>query len=499
MVMSMTDVLPPLGADALLIDEFGDELLGSGLINSLGLVSALLLVQEQSSQGIPTLSPARLALDALSMNLLNLEPALASLSSSVPAGLLASLQGEAEALPWSDLLGQAQTLVNELVEGVSSLDGLPLEALGLESLATLLDDLQVLDAQLPDVLDITSLAGAPGVLAGLTESQLPLDVQGESVSHGAEVASPILDQESDSRWDGVDEVLTTAESGVAPVVSATGPATGSTEQGQVPSPVVNVPETLAPVTAPVQDGVATVLPPVENLVGVVPGVVEPVVDGVVAVVDQTTDVVETVVDAVDGATDLVSEVVQDLLTSPGDLPETLVDGVDQVVDVVDEVVGETTELVDDVTEVVNDVVTDTVDNLLDVLEPVTDLLAGGDLGDADGLLEPVTDLLAGGDLGDTDGLLEPVTDLLAGGGEGASLIDDITEVVDQPQSLLDGLSELDPVTDVVADLGTDLPIVDEVESGLPLVSDLTAGTLPLVQAPSDEEGGGGLLGTGLLG
>jgi hypothetical protein len=39
--------------------------------------------------------------------------------------------------------------------------------------------------------------------------------------------------------------------------------------------------------------------------------------------------------------------------------------------------------------------------------------------------------------------------------------------------------------------------VGDVVSELPLVSDLTGGTLPLVQAPSDEEGGG-LLG-GLLG
>ncbi|MBW8469096.1 MAG: hypothetical protein K0M67_12590, partial [Thiobacillus sp.] len=385
----MTDVLPLVGADSSLIDEFGDELLGSGLINSLGLMSALLLVQEQSAQGIPTLSPAKLALDALSMDLLNLEPALASLSSSVPAGLLSSLQGEAEALPWSDLLGQAQTLVNELVAGVSSQDGLPLEVLGLESLTTLLDDLQVLDAQLPDALDITSLAGVSGVLAGLTDGQLPLNALDGVVPHAAEVASPVLDQEGGL---GVVDVLTSTVSGVVPEVS-------TPEPGE--SPMVNAPETLAPVTVPVQDGVAGVLPPVENLVSLVPDVVEPVIDGVVEVLDEVTDVVGSVVGAVDGVTDLVGDVVQDLLTSPGDLPETLVNGVEQVVDVV------------------TDVETGTVDNLLDVLgstdglgdagglvEPVTDLLAGGDLGDTSGLVEQVTDLLAGGDLGDTSGLVE---------------------------------------------------------------------------------------------
>jgi hypothetical protein len=513
MVMSMTDVLPIAGADALLLDEFGDELLGSGLINSLGLVSALLLVQEQSAQGFPTLSPAKLALDALSLDLLNLEPALASLSSSVPPGLLSALQGEAETLPWSDLLGQAQTLVNELVAGVSSQDGLPLEALGLESLTTLLDDLQVLDAQLPDALDITSLSGVSGVLAGLTDGQLPLD---GLVPHAAEVASPVLDQESGL---GVLDVLTSTVSGGVPGLS-TGEPGGS--------PVVNAPETLAPVTAPVQDAVAGVLPPVENLVSLVPGVVAPVVDGVVEVLDQTTDVVETVVGAVDGVTDLLGNVVEDLLTSPGDLPETLVDGVEQVVGVVEDVLGETTELVGDVVDVVGDVVTGTVDNLLDVLgstdglgdagdllspvtdllsggglgdagsllEPVTDLLSGGGLGDAGSLLEPVTDLLSGGDLGDAGSLLEPVTDLLSGG-EDASLIDTLTGVVEEPQSLLDGLTDLGSVTDVVTDLASDLPVVGDVVSGLPLVSDLTGGTLPLVQAPSDEEGGG-LLG-GLLG
>ncbi|MBU4279870.1 MAG: hypothetical protein KKG49_13475 [Gammaproteobacteria bacterium] len=504
----MTDVLPIAGADALLLDEFGDELLGSGLINSLGLVSALLLVQEQSAQGFPTLSPAKLALDALSMDLLNLEPALASLSSSVPAGLLSSLQGEAEALPWSDLLGQAQTLVNELVAGVSSQDGLPLEALGLESLTMLLDDLQVLDAQLPDALDITSLAGVSGVLAGLTDGQLPLNALDGVVPHAAEVASPVLDQESGL---GVEDVLTSTVSGV------------STEP-----PVVNAPETLAPVTAPVQEVVAGVLPPVENLVGLVPGVVAPVVDGVVEVLDQTTDVVETVVGAVDGVTDLLGNVVEDLLTSPGDLPETLVDGVEQVVGVVEDVVGETTELVGDVVDVVGEVVTGTVDNLLDalgstgglgdagsVLEPVTDLLSGGGLGDTGSVLEPVTDLLSGGGLGDTGSVLEPVTDLLSGGGLGdtgsvlepvtdllsgggdASLIDALSGVVEQPQSLLDGLTDLGSVTDVVTDLASDLPVVGDVVSELPLVSDLTGGTLPLVQAPTDEEGGallGGLLG-----
>ncbi|NWF44284.1 hypothetical protein F3K02_03305 [Hydrogenophaga sp. D2P1] len=546
----MTDVLPIAGADALLLDEFGDELLGSGLINSLGLVSALLLVQEQSAQGFPTLSPAKLALDALSMDLLNLEPALASLSSSVPAGLLSSLEGEAEALPWSDLLGQAQTLVNELVAGVSSQDGLPLEALGLESLTTLLDDLQVLDAQLPDALDITSLAGVSGVLAGLTDGQLPLNALDGLVPHAAEMASPVLDQESGL---GVVDVLTSTVSGGVPGVS--------TE-----SPVVNAPETLAPVTAPVQEVVAGVLPPVENLVGLVPGVVAPVVDGVVEVLDQTTDVVETVVGAVDGVTDLLGNVVEDLLTSPGDLPETLVDGVEQVVGVVEDVVGETTELVGDVVDVVGEVVTGTVDNLLDalgstgglgdaggLLEPVTDLLSGGGLGDAGGLLEPMTDLLSGGGLGDAGSLLEPVTDLLSGGGLGdagsllepvtdllsggglgdagsllepvtdllsggglgdagsllepvtdllsggvdASLIDTLSGVVEQPQSLLDGLTDLGSVTDVVTDLASDLPVVGDVVSELPLVSDLTGGTLPLVQAPTDEEGGallGGLLG-----
>ncbi|UCU94162.1 hypothetical protein [Hydrogenophaga taeniospiralis] len=523
----MTDVLPIAGADALLLDEFGDELLGSGLINSLGLVSALLLVQEQSAQGFPTLSPAKLALDALSMDLLNLEPALASLSSSLPPGLLSALQGEAETLPWSDLLGQAQTLVNELVAGVSSQDGLPLEALGLESLTTLLDDLQVLDAQLPDALDITSLAGVSGVLAGLTDGQLTLDALDGVVPHAAEVASPVLDQESGL---GVVDVLTSTVSGV------------STE-----SPVVNAPETLAPVTAPVQEVVAGVLPPVENLVGLVPGVVAPVVDGVVEVLDQTTDVVETVVGAVDGVTDLLGNVVEDLLTSPGDLPETLVDGVEQVVGVVEDVLGETTELVGDVVDVVGEVVTGTVDNLLDalgstgglgdaggllepvtdllsggglgdagsLLEPVTDLLSGGGLGDAGSLLEPVTDLLSGGGLGDAGSLLEPVTDLLSGGGLGdagsllepvtdllsggvdASLIDTLSGVVEQPQSLLDGLTDLGSVTDVVTDLASDLPVVGDVVSELPLVSDLTGGTLPLVQAPTDEEGGallGGLLG-----
>ncbi|MDO9146966.1 MAG: hypothetical protein Q7U52_04785 [Hydrogenophaga sp.] len=511
-----TDILPIAGADTSLLDEFGDELLGSNLINSLGLVSALLLVQEQSAQGFPTLSPVKLALDALSMDLLNLEPSLASLSSGVPTELLSSLLGEAEALPWSDLLGQAQALADELLASVSSQDGLALEALGLESLTTLLDDLQVLDTHLPDALNITSLAGVSGVLAGLTDGHLPLAAQDALVPHAAEVASPVLDQESGL---GEVDVLTSTVSGGVPGVL-------TDELGG--SSVVNAPETLAPVTAPVLDVVSGVLPPVENLVSLVPGVVAPVVDGVVEVLDQTTDVVETVVGAVAGVTDLLGNVVEDLLTSPGDLPETLVDGVGQVVGVVEDVVGETTELVGDVVDVVGDVVTGTVDNLLDVLgstdglgdagsllEPVTDLLSGGGLGDAGSLLEPVTDLLSGGGLGDAGSLLEPVTDLLSGGGlgdagsllepvtdllsggEDTSLIDTLTGVVEQPQSLLDGVTDLGSVTDVVEDLASDLPVVGDVVSELPLVSDLTGGTLPLVQAPSDDEGGG-LLG-GLLG
>jgi len=489
MVMSMTDVLPIVGADALLIDEIGDELLGSGLISSLGLVSALLLVQEQAAQGFPTLSPAKLALDALSMDLLNLEPALASLSSGVPPGLLTSLQGEAEAMPWSDLLGQAQAVANELLAGVASQEDLPLEVLGLDSLTTLLDDLQVLDTHLPDALDITSLGGVSAVLTGLTDGQHSSDgsslgVLDQVVSHASEVASPLPGQESGL---GIADVLSSTVSGVVPGVLTT----GSTEPVDLPSAVVNAPQTLIPVTAPVEDAVAGVLPPVESLVNLVPGVIEPVVDGVVEVLDQTTDVVGTVVGAVDGVTDLVGNVVEDLLTSPGDLPETLVEGVEQVVEVVEDVVSETTELLGDAVDLVGDVVTGTVDNLLDVLGPT------GDLGDAGGLLEPVTDLLSGGGLGDADGLLAPVTDLLSGGGEGVSLIDSITGVVEQPQSLLDGLTDLDSVTDVVESLASDLPIVGDVVSGLPLVSDLTGGTLPLVQAPSDEEGGG-LLG-GLLG
>lgn len=413
----MNDVLPIVSSATLLTDVDRDELPGAGLINSLGLVSALLLVQEQSAQGLPTLSPVQLALDALNMNLLNLEPGLVSLSSAVPPELLASLQSQAEAMPWSDLLGQAQSQASELVAGAVSQDDGSLSALGLESLTALVDNLQVLDQQLPDAMDLASLQGLAGVVPDAAGGDTPLEgldgLDGLDVFDGlagagdlGEVVSPFVDD----------------------LVGGVEPGAG------VPtSPVIDAPETLAPVTSPVQDVVTEVVAPVESLVALVPDVVEPVVDGVVGVLDQTTDVVEPIVTAIDTTTDLVADVAGDLLTSPEDLPATLVDGVDQVVDSVDAVVDETT----------------------DLLEPVTDLVTEG----------------------------------------GTNLVDAVVGVVEEPVPLLEEIVE--PVTEVVTGLGEELPLVEEVVAEVPLVSDTTGGTLPLVQQPSGEESGGtlgGLLG-----
>ncbi|AOW14636.1 hypothetical protein LPB072_19215 [Hydrogenophaga crassostreae] len=522
------------GSTETLIDLLNEESNGFGLVNSLGLASALMLLQEQSALGAQTLSPSALALKALSLDILALEPGLTSLSAGVGPQVLASMQNKAGLLNWSGLLEQAQALAGELAESVEANDGNALEALGLESLDLLQGDLYDLGETLPEVMDVSVLNTPPSVVASLNDGSsifdaTPAGAVDEWVAHAAtgetdplmpspgSSASNVLDAAADQPVQSVSTTVLPATAGEIPNTAAQSPEVPSAPVvAQAPAsaipaaPVLDVGDSNGPVAvnspAPaIHDGGSnnqggSVLDPVtdvvDGLVGGVGGVLDPVTDvvdglvgGVGGVLDPVTDVVDGLVGGVGGVLDPVTDVVDGLVGGVGGV-------LDPVTDVVDGLVGGVGGVLDPVTDVVVglvggdggllDPVTDLVDDLTDgdALAPVTGLvddLVGGDV------LGPVTDLLGDG-LGGIGGLLGPATGLPEVEGE-LSLIDAIPLPVDGVEDLVEG----------AGGLGSSIDPVTEVLDSLPVEGDLTqlaGGILPLVGNSSDDDGGG-LLG-GLL-
>ncbi|OAD43267.1 hypothetical protein LPB72_05335 [Hydrogenophaga crassostreae] len=432
------------GSTETLIDLLNEESNGFGLVNSLGLASALMLLQEQSALGAQTLSPSALALKALSLDILALEPGLTSLSAGVGPQVLASMQNKAGLLNWSGLLEQAQALAGELAESVEANDGNALEALGLESLDLLQGDLYDLGETLPEVMDVSVLNTPPSVVASLNDGSsifdaTPAGAVDEWVAHAATgETDPLMPSPGSSASNVLDAA---ADQPVQSVSTTVLPATA----GEIPNTAAQSPEVpSAPVVA---QAPASAIP------------AAPVLD----VGDSNGPVaVNSPAPAIhDGGSN----------NQGGSV-------LDPVTDVVVGLVGGDGGLLDPVTDLVDDL-TDG-----DALAPVTGLvddLVGGDV------LGPVTDLLGDG-LGGIGGLLGPATGLPEVEGE-LSLIDAIPLPVDGVEDLVEG----------AGGLGSSIDPVTEVLDSLPVEGDLTqlaGGILPLVGNSSDDDGGG-LLG-GLL-
>ncbi|MEZ5644242.1 MAG: hypothetical protein R3E99_03615 [Burkholderiaceae bacterium] len=374
-----------------LLDEMGDEAPGSGLVGSLGLASALLLIQDQISQGGggTSLSVARLALDALKLDLLNLEPALTSLA-PVPLRVLLDMHADAvSAMPWSGLLGEAHALSDDILGAIAAQD-IPLSALGLESLPVLQDDLLTMDTPLLTAMEqmegasTLEVLGAQSPVDAFLEQALqevadhpgaPMDAfQSHDLNAGGLDTGDVA-----STWDDLGDPL----AGVGGDTSDPGDTLTDGAGTLTDSLLTDPPDLIGEVVDSAPEVIDTV----------VESVVDPVLD---TVVDTVVDpVVDTVVDTVDLAGDLLG----DLLTDPSQLPETLASATSDVLQTTEETAGSLVDLVDST-------VTSTTDTLVDVVDGTGDLLTGTAevLGDAVDLGSTVLPLVQP-DSGDGGGLL----------------------------------------------------------------------------------------------
>lgn len=466
-------------ADKTLLDELSDEVAGPGLVSSLGLLSALLLSQEQMAQGVATLSPVQLALDALQLSILNLEPAMASLAQTLRVDPQSSAPEALSSLTWNDLLSEAHSLAGEVASSVES-QGISLDVLGLQSLLDLDADLVAMHEPLMSVVGLVDGNMSISVLGSESLSDpsstdahalsLAPEAEGSDVSQwfatneGAQQSTDHAATQGDIVQGDVAEVSDAAHSTDSSLVEIAPLSTG----GDAPAPGVDV---VGEVASAVSSGV---LEPVLNLVEALPEVLSPLVDGVEDVLESVGDTLGSVGDVVGDVVDLVGDVVEDLLTNPADLPQTLVDGLTDVLDSTTDTLASTVDLVGDTLTGLTGGLTGTLTNLIDALD------GGGVLsGDGAELLSPVTGVVDGLLDGDT-GLLSPVTDLV----DSLPVVDALGDLGGEVQTAVDSVGS------VVVDT------VGEVASELPVVGDVLGTVLPIVQPTEDDQSGllGGLLG-----
>ncbi len=456
--------------DQTLLDELTDEVAGPGLVSSLGLLSALLLSHEQMAQEVATLSPVQLALSALDLGVLELEPALTSLTQAQPVDLPTSAGDLLAPMSWTQLLSEAQSLVED-VSSVAAGQGLSLDVLGLQSLQDLGADLGAMQEPLISVI---------GPVDGDVSASL-LGLVPELVSDSHEVASApdasgpdhgLLFGSGDGETGG--GVLESGQPDHIGDVLGAVDEVSTDVTGGLPQDTGGNLSTLESPVAPGAEVVSGLSPVVDTL----PEVIAPLVDALETVVADVGETVGDVADTVEQVTDLLVDVVTDLLTNPADLPQDLVNGVSNVLDSTGDVLTSVVDLAVDTLTGLTGGLTDTVANLVDVLSGDTGLLSPA-TNVVDTLLGDVTQTAS-----NTTGTPTPTTTT-------ENLVDSLSVATDAGSALIETTQlTLDSATTAVVD------VVDSTTTTVPVVDEVVSTVLPIVQQDQSDQGGplGGLLG-----
>lgn len=154
----MSDLIP--GELPVLIDQLSAGGAGSDRSGILAAASDPVAMQALGGQSFAEgLTQVPLVLDALKDQLLQLEPALTSLAAKVPAQEVEAMQRKAALKSWDDLFARAKQLTGELTEAIDGESGVTLEALGMESLALLQNDLLEVQSCVAELMKASCLDG----------------------------------------------------------------------------------------------------------------------------------------------------------------------------------------------------------------------------------------------------------------------------------------------------------------------------------------------------